>query len=92
MTEIGFIELILILLVGLLVFGPETLPDALRSGYTGYLRLSARFQSMKDDFEDRLRSDEIVQAFKKDKEKLEELDNALRSTHLDFLDSFEKKT
>ncbi len=90
MMDMGFMELLLILMVGLLVFGPDTLPDAIRAGYRWYLQFSRWFREMKDDLNSQLRSDEIIEGFNKDKEQLAALDKSVRSTHLDLLDSFDK--
>jgi len=89
MTDWGFTEILLILMVGLTVFGPDKLPEALRGGYRWYLHFSRKFQEVKTDLTDQLRQDEIVQSFQKDKEKLEALDASLRSNHLDLLNSFD---
>ena len=83
-------ELLLILMVGLLVFGPDSLPDAMRAGYRWYLQLSRWVWDLKNDIEREVRSDEIIESFKKDKEQLAALDDSIRSNHLDLLDSFEK--
>ena len=83
-------ELLLILVVGLLVFGPDTLPDAIRAGYRWYLQFSRWFTELKGELQSELRSDEIIESFNKDKEQLAALDKTVRSTHLDLLDSFDK--
>jgi sec-independent protein translocase protein TatB len=87
MIDIGFTELLLISLVGLLMFGPNSLPEAMRTGFKGYLQLTGKFQQMKAGVEHEFRDLEIRQAFEEDKEKLKALDEELKSTHLDLLES-----
>ena len=59
MFDIGFAELLLIAVVGLLVIGPERLPSAIRttSLWLGCLRRS--FSSMKQEIEREIGADEI---------------------------------
>ena len=59
MFDIGFLELVLISIVGLLVLGPERLPVAIRTVglYVGKLRRS--FNSVRADIEQELKNDEI---------------------------------
>lgn len=87
MFDIGFIELALVTLVGLLVLGPETLPSALQNGFRWYLQLARKFQQGKDEFNEQLRNHEITQTFEQEKAQLVALDEAVRSTHLDLLES-----
>ena len=89
MTDWGFTEILLILMVGLTVFGPDKLPEALRGGYRWYLHFSRKFQEVKTDLTDQLRQDEIVQSFQKDKEKLEALDVAVTENLLVLRLSFD---
>lgn len=59
MFDIGFLELVLISIVGLLVLGPERLPVAIRTVglYVGKLRRS--FNSVRAEIERELKNDEI---------------------------------
>jgi sec-independent protein translocase protein TatB len=61
MFDIGFAELLLVSVVGLLVLGPERLPGAIRtlSLWLGKLRRS--FNSVRAEIERELRADEIKQ-------------------------------
>lgn len=61
MFDIGFLELILVSIVGLLVLGPERLPGAIRtvSLYVGKLRRS--FSGLRAEIERELKADEIRQ-------------------------------
>ena len=90
MTDWGFIEILMILMVGLLIFGPDKLPEALRTGYRLYAKLSKMFQDVRLDVERELHTQEITTAFETEREKLEALDSSLRSQHLDLVNSFDR--
>ena len=96
MFDIGFTELLLLACVGLLVIGPEKLPHFLRETGRWYTHFRVKFQNIKSEIEDeigvedikrQLRTEEIKGQFEKDKEKLDELNNAMQSPNVDFLDS-----
>lgn len=61
MFDIGFLELMLVSIVGLLVLGPDRLPGAIRtvSLYVGKMRRS--FNSIRAEVERELKADEIRQ-------------------------------
>ena len=61
MFDIGFLELLLVSIVGLLVLGPDKLPGAIRtvSLYVGKIRRS--FNSVRAEIERELQADEIRQ-------------------------------
>lgn len=59
MFDIGFSELLLVALVALLVFGPERLPAAVRTGSLWLGRLKRSFQSIKQEVEREIGADEI---------------------------------
>jgi sec-independent protein translocase protein TatB len=59
MFEIGFPELVLIAIVGLLVIGPERLPEALRTLGLWLGRLRRNFLSVKTEIEKEIGMDEI---------------------------------
>ena len=61
MFDIGFLELVIIAIVGLLVMGPERLPGAIRTGGLWLARLKASFQNIKSDFEREIGADDIKQ-------------------------------
>jgi sec-independent protein translocase protein TatB len=99
MFDIGFTELIIVAIVGLLVIGPERLPDAICTGSKWLAQLKAGFNRIKADVESELgaeelqsqfRNDSITQSFQKDKEQLEALDQQARSKNIEFLDSLVK--
>ncbi len=55
----SFWELLVIVVVGLLVVGPERLPDALRSGMLWFGRLKRSINDTRSEFEQQLGMDEI---------------------------------
>ncbi|MBU73691.1 Sec-independent protein translocase protein TatB [Spongiibacter sp.] len=59
MFDIGFAELLLIAVVGLLVIGPERLPSAIRTASLWLGRLRRSFSSMKQEIEREIGADEI---------------------------------
>ena len=96
MFDIGFTELIIVAIVGLLVIGPERLPDAIRTGSQWLNQLKRGFNRLKADVErelgteelqTQLRMDAISQSFEKDKEQLEALDQKAQSESIEFLES-----
>ena len=77
MFDMGFTELLLIGIVGLIVIGPERLPGVARTAgkYFGKLR---RFMSnVKADVENELRTDELRDILKKQQEELQSLKNVV---------------
>ncbi len=104
MFDIGFAELLIVAVVGLLVLGPERLPHAVRTGSKWYNKLKRGFNAIKADVERELGADEIRQqlrtesitkSFEKDREQLKELDEQVESANTELLDSFlmlEEKT
>jgi sec-independent protein translocase protein TatB len=80
MFDIGFLELILVSIVGLLVLGPDRLPGAIRtvSLYIGKLRRS--FNGIRAEIERELKADEIRQELHNQAimRELRETENALR--------------
>jgi sec-independent protein translocase protein TatB len=59
MFDIGFPELVLIAIVGLLVIGPERLPEALRTLGLWIGRMRRSFSAVKDEIEKEIGMDEI---------------------------------
>jgi sec-independent protein translocase protein TatB len=80
MFDIGFLELILVSIVGLLVLGPDRLPGAIRTAslYVGKLRRS--FNGIRAEIERELKADEIRQELHNQAimRELRETENALR--------------
>ena len=59
MFDIGFAELVLIFIVGLLVLGPERLPGAVRTLSLWLGRLRRSFLAIRDEIEREVGADEI---------------------------------
>ena len=59
MFDIGFPELMLVAIVGLLVIGPERLPEALRTLGLWLGRMRRSFQSVKAEIEKEIGMDEV---------------------------------
>lgn len=59
MFEIGFSEILLVMLITLLVFGPERLPGAARTAGLWIGRLKRSFNAMKAEVEREVGADEI---------------------------------
>ena len=65
MFDIGFTELVLIGVVGLLVIGPERLPGAIRTGSLWLGRLKRSFNDIKREVQQELHNDEVMQELRK---------------------------
>jgi sec-independent protein translocase protein TatB len=61
MFDIGFSELVLVAVVGLLVLGPERLPGAIRTGSLWLGRLRRSFNNIRAEIEREINADEIRQ-------------------------------
>ncbi|MCZ6657121.1 MAG: Sec-independent protein translocase protein TatB [Gammaproteobacteria bacterium] len=59
MFDIGFPELVLVAVVGLLVIGPERLPEALRTLGLWFGRMRRSFLSVKAEIEKEIGMDEV---------------------------------
>lgn len=65
MFDIGFIELVVVAIVGLLVIGPERLPGAIRTGSAWLSRIKRGFNDIKREVEQELHNDAVMQELKK---------------------------
>jgi sec-independent protein translocase protein TatB len=61
MFDIGFSELVLVAVIGLLVLGPERLPGAIRTGSLWLGRLRRSFNNIRAEIEQEINVDEIRQ-------------------------------
>jgi len=61
MFDIGFTELLLVAVVGLLVIGPERLPGAIRTASLWLNRFKRGFNDIKREVQQELHNDEIMQ-------------------------------
>ncbi len=59
MFDIGFSELVLIFIVGLLVLGPERLPGVIKTGSVWLARLRRSFNQMRSEIEREIGYDDI---------------------------------
>ena len=72
MFDIGFAELLLIGVVGLLVVGPEQLPGAVRTVLAWVNRFRRSFDQIRTEVRRELHNDEIMQRLKADSRQLEQ--------------------
>ena len=84
MFDIGFTELVLIGVVGLLVIGPERLPGTIRTGSLWLGRLKRSFNDIKREVQQELHNDEVMQELRKTgqqiKAQADELGHNLQTT------------
>ena len=72
MFDIGFAELLIIGVVGLLVIGPERLPGTIRTVSVWVNKFRRSFNDIRDEVRQELHNDEVMQELKKTGEKLKE--------------------
>ena len=72
MFDIGFAELLLIGVVGLLVVGPEQLPGAVRTVLAWVNRFRRSFDQIRSEVRRELHNDEIMQKLKAESQQLEQ--------------------
>ena len=72
MFDIGFAELLLIGVVGLLVVGPEQLPGAVRTVLAWVNRFRRNFDQIRTEVRRELHNDEVMQKLKADSRQLEQ--------------------
>ena len=65
MFDIGFTELVLVGIVGLLVIGPERLPGAIRTASLWLGKLKRGFNDIKREVQQELHNDEVMQELRK---------------------------
>ncbi len=70
MFDVGFAELVIIAVVGLLVIGPERLPGAIRTGSAWLNRLRRGFNDIKREVQQELHNDAVMQELRKTGEEL----------------------
>ena len=59
MLQIGFLEIAIILVVGLLVIGPERLPELVKNLLKFYKKIQNQFSEFKNNFEEDIGADDI---------------------------------
>lgn len=77
MFDIGFTELLIVAVVGLLVIGPERLPGAIRTGSAWLGRIKRGFNDIKQEVEQELHNDAVMQELKKTGKELQEQSSAI---------------
>ncbi len=70
MFDIGFAELIIIAVVGLLVIGPERLPGAIRTASLWLGRIKRGFNDIRREVEQELHNDAVLQELKQTGEQI----------------------
>lgn len=71
MFDIGFTELVIVAIVGLLVIGPERLPGAIRTGSAWLGRIKRGFNDIKREVEQELHNDGVMEELQKTKNELQ---------------------
>lgn len=79
MFDIGFAELIIIAVVGLLVIGPDRLPGAIRTGSLWLGRIKRGFNDIRREVEQELHNDAVMQELKQTGEQLKSEADAVTS-------------
>jgi len=77
MFDIGFTELVLVAIVGLLVIGPERLPGAIRTGSLWLNRFKRGFNDIKREVQQELHNDAVMQDLRRTGEQLKAEANQL---------------
>ena len=72
MFDIGFAELVIIGVVGLLVIGPERLPGALRTASLWLSRIKRGFNDIKQEVQQEIHNDAVMQELRKTGEQIKE--------------------
>ena len=80
MFDIGFAELLIIGVVSLLVIGPERLPGAVRTVSLWLGRFKRSFNEIRQEIEQELHNDAILQDLKKTSEQVQQEANQVRDS------------
>ena len=59
MFQIGFLEILIILILGLIIIGPKRLPDVIKTLIKLYKRMQNKLSSYKRDIEEDIGADEL---------------------------------
>ena len=59
MFQIGFLEILIILILGLIIIGPSRLPEVIKSLLKFYRKIQKKFNSFKEDIEEDIGADDI---------------------------------
>ena len=80
MFQVGFLEIAIILILGLLIIGPKRLPDLIKTILRFYKKVQKQISNLKSDLEEDIGTEEI----KKD------VFNEMRMEELDLFDKSDK--
>ena len=80
MFDLGFAELLIIGVVSLLVIGPERLPGAVRTVSLWLGRFKRSFNEIRQEIEQELHNDAILQDLKKTSEQVQQEANQVRDS------------
>ena len=83
MFDIGFTELLLVAVVGLLVIGPERLPGTIRTASLWLNRLKRGFNDIKQEVQQELHNDSIMQELRKTGQQLQDQAKNIDSSLID---------
>ena len=86
MFDMGFTELMLIGIVGLIVIGPERLPGVARTAGKYVGRLKRFMTSVKADVEQELRADELRQILSQQQKELDSLKDSISDAGKDVVE------
>ncbi len=86
MFDIGFAELVIVAVVGLLVIGPERLPGAIRTGAAWWSRFRRGFNQIKSEVERELHNDAIMRELQDTRRELDDQVQKLESSIQDTTD------
>jgi sec-independent protein translocase protein TatB len=78
--QVGFLEIAIILILGLIVIGPKRLPDLIKAILKFYKKVQKQISNLKNDLEEDIGTEEI----KKD------VFNEMRMEELDLFDKSDK--
>ncbi len=59
MFQIGFLEILIILVLGLIIIGPKRLPVVVKTVFKFYKRVQNKFYSFKKDLDEEIGTEEI---------------------------------
>ena len=59
MFQIGFLEILIILILGLIIIGPKRFPDVVKALIKFYKKMENKLSSFKKDIEEEIGADEL---------------------------------
>ena len=75
MFQIGFLEILIIFILGIIIIGPKRLPEVIKTFLKLYKRIENKFVNFKKDIEEDIGSNELRQDVFNEL-RLEELENS----------------